>query len=237
MATQTYPSSIGINNVASELGLATYSMSQLYATCMVSGYGGLMYHNVDDPINQTTPYGMGISSNLDAKVAIYDPYNTGSKDNLKMSNWYNYYQDIEIVYDVEIYNSSSFDVTLTLWLRDQDTVNQFKIFSGTIPPSTSEKFNKYCAQGFYTSASTGGYDFYIDSLTTNAQSLLGQFVFMADPTVFDTDNVGANVNRTGYAAPTNPFDDNTKAQSFVVCDDNGSLISINKRTTVIIEFL
>lgn len=239
MATPAGGTAISINIIATELGLGTYSTSQLYATCMAGGYGGLMYHNVVNPNGQSNSYGMGLSSNLDAKTAIYDPYNTGSKDDLKLSNWYNYYQNIEIAYDVEIYNNSgNWDVTFDLWLRDDTGANQFKIWSGTIIASTNQIFNNYCAANFFTNNTIGGYDFYIDQLTTNAPNSLGATITMAAPSVTDTDGVGNGTSRTGYQCGTNPFDDATSPfQSFVVCDDNGSLIKINKRTTLIITFV
>ena len=102
----TTPSSgaISMNQVDNELAFvgSNESMAGFYGIAPNTGGSALMFHNLSmAPGNATT-----------AKTAIWDNYNAGT--NYKLSNWYNYTRDAQVVMTYTITNNSANQVDFEL---------------------------------------------------------------------------------------------------------------------------
>ena len=213
-----------------------------YNTANTGGGTGLMYHNLNMDNNNTTS----------AKVAIYDPLTANA--NMSMSNWYNYTRNIGMVMTYLITNSSSYGVNFDLVIWDQNDTSQGTIFSGLIITG-SDTGTQTVNTGLLTITGGGGissgYRIAIQNVTFSpgpnpvppAPPVLPSNTFAVTITVdsaSDTDGVGAGTTRTTYGpfsysetqnqppAPSPP----TPFTASKAVDSGGSLIYVNKRTTV-----
>ena len=233
---------ITFTQVAStELGFGQpYKMSDMYAVAAVGSAAGLMYHNLNmAPGNATT-----------AKVAIYDNYN--SLSNEKLTNWYNYSQDIGMVMTYLITNSSPYNVNFDLVIWDINDNTQGTIFSGVIITGT-DTGTQTVDTGLLTLSGVmaSGYRIAIQNVVfapgpnppPPAPPVLPPNTFSVSITVdsaSDTDGVGAGTTRTTYGpfsysetqnqppAPSPP----TPFTASKAVDSGGSLIYVNKRTSI-----
>ena len=223
-------SMIGIN---SELDLLTPAINidlkaDLYNTANTGGGTGLMYHNLNMAPNNTTS----------AKNAIYDPLTANA--NMSMSNWYNYTRDIGMVMTYLITNSSSYDVNIELTIWDQNDTPQ-----GTIVSTTVNANDNTGTQTVNTGllAITGGggissgYRIAVQNVSFNPPVTSVQTVSISVDSASDTDGVGAGTTRTTYGVPgyTESPPPSPPPASYVASkavDSGGSLIYVNKRTSI-----
>ena len=124
-----------MGDVSTETG-ATQNMDNFFDLANVGGNGGLNYSNL----------AMGISANLSAAVAIYNPFAAGQ--NLPLSNWYSYTQDEAIVWEFYIDNQTAdYIIDVSLEIYDGTTftgiqansISPSQVWSdtiGTVAPST-----------------------------------------------------------------------------------------------------
>jgi len=221
---------ITFTDVAStQLGFTTpYKMSDMYATAAAGGQAGLMYHNLNmAPGNATT-----------AKVAVYDPYNALSNE--KLTNWYNYFQDISMVMTYLVTNNSNYNVNISVVLWDSTNITQGTIFGGVVNANSNTGTQTVSTGLLSQSASmTSGYRVAVDSVMFSPGPGPGQTysVSLSVASASDTDGVGSSTTRTTYglggytesgppAPPPTPY---TKTKA---CDSSGSTIPCNKRTTI-----
>ena len=224
---------ITFTDVAStQLGFGQpYKMSDMYAVAAAGGAAGLMYHNLNmAPGNATT-----------AKVAIYDNYNALSNE--KLTNWYNYSQDIGMVMTYTVTNNSIYDVNIDVELWDSTDTPRGLIFNGLVISGTSTG-----AQTVNTGLSsqdaniTSGYRVAVQTVTFGPPPPgPGQTfsVSLAATSASDTDGVGASTTRTtyglgGYTESGPPAPPPAAYVSTKVTDSGGALIPCNKRTTFLI---
>ena len=211
-----------------------------YNTANTGGGTGLMYHNLNMDNNNTTS----------AKVAIYDPLTANA--NMSMSNWYNYTRNIGMVITYLITNSSSYGVNFDLVIWDTNDNAQGTIFTGAIAGGTNTG-TVTTDTGLLTLSGvmSSGYRIAIQNVVfapgpspvPPAPPVLPSNTFAVTITVdsaSDTDGVGAGTTRTTYGpfsysetqnqppAPSPP----TPFTASKAVDTSGSLIYVNKRTTV-----
>ena len=212
-----------------EFNLATpWEMSDVYATANTAGGGGLMYHNLN----------MAVGNSTTAKVAIWDNYNAGT--NYALSNWYNYAQDVGMVMTYLVTNNSPYDVDINIAIWDSSNVTQGTVFNGTVPANSNTGTNTI--NTFLLSQNmTGGYRIAIDSVTFAPPGVppppptVTWSIALSVASASDTDGVGASTTRTTYGiggysetsgVPPTPY------TATKVCDVSGNPIPCNKRTTV-----
>ena len=240
----TLPASgeISITDIVNELDYAILPTpiglkSDLYNTANTGGGTGLMYHNLNMASNGTTS----------AKVAIYDPL-TANAD-MTMSNWYNYARDIGMVMTYLITNNSSYDVNIQLVIWDTNNSSRGNIFNSQVN-ANSNTGTQTVNTGLLTITDPGG------SMSSGYRIAIQNVSFVTPPvppppfppsppnlftititidSASDTDGVGAGTTRTVYG--TFQYDDQapggvTTPFPAKVVDTSGSLIYVNKRTTV-----
>jgi hypothetical protein len=229
---------IAFSDVRTELGQSNPAeMSTFYDTANTGGNSGLMYHNLNMVGGSTT-----------ARVAIYNNYNAGT--NYKLTNWYNYTQDIGLVITYLITNSSSYNVTFNLAIWDSSNTNVGTIFNGFILNGTNTG-TQTVDTGCLSGTVTAGYRIAIQDIVFTpgptpippAPPVIPSSTFAVTITVnsaSDTDGVGAGTTRTTYGpfsysetqnqppAPSPP----TPFTASVATDTSGSTIFNNKRTTI-----
>ena len=226
---------ITFTDIANEMGFSQpYEMEDMYAIASTAGYNGLQYHNLN----------MGINNDKTAKSAIYEPGDASA--NMSTSNWYNYAQDVPLVINYEIINSSDYAVHIYITMWDSNDVQIDDIFQGTIGAKLTEG---------PTSMTTG--------ITTHHNDLVSgykiavQDVYFNPPPPFaaaylidldvlqttDTDGVGADTSRSAYnlggyteMGPNIPLPPpNIPYTATMAIDCNGNPIPCNKRTLFRIE--
>jgi hypothetical protein len=232
---------ISMIDINSELDLLTPAINidlkaDLYNTANTGGGTGLMYHNLNMDTNNTTS----------AKVAIYDPLNANS--NMTISNWYNYTRDIGMVMTYLITNSSAYDVNFDLVIWDQNDTAQGTIVSTTVNAS-SNTGTQTVNTGLLAITGGGGissgYRVAVQNVTFANPPGAGQTfsVSLSVDSASDTDGVGAGTTRTTYNLgsysesgptfpPAPPPPPPTPYTATKAVDTSGSLIYVNKRTTV-----
>lgn len=239
MTTPNTPDPISMVDINSELDLLTPATNidlkaDLYNVANTGGGLGLMYHNLNMYTNNTTS----------AKVAIYDPLTANA--NMAMSNWYNYTRDIGMVMTYLITNNSSYDVFISLVIWDQNNTSQGTIYDNPKVDANSNTGTQTVNTGLLTITGGGGissgYRVAVQNVTFANPPAPGQTfsVSLSVASASDTDGVGAGTTRTTYAlgsytesgptfppSPPSPPYTATKA-----VDTSGSLIFVNKRTTV-----
>lgn len=227
---------ISMIDINSELDLLTPAINidlkaDLYNTANTGGGTGLMYHNLNIASNNTTS----------AKVAIYDPLTANA--NMSISNWYNYARDIGMVMTYLITNNSSYNVNISLVIWDTNDLSQGTIFNGTVNAS-SNTGTQTVNTGLLTLSGNmpSGYRVAVDNVTFGTPPGFGQTftVSLSVASASDTDGVGAGTTRTTYSLgsytedgpnfpPPPPPTPYTPAKA---TDTSGSLIFVNKRTTI-----
>ena len=221
---------ITFTQVAStELGFGQpYLMSNMYAVAAAGGAGGLMYHNLNmAPGNATT-----------AKVAIYDNYNALSNE--KLTNWYNYSQDIGMVMTYLITNNSAYGVNISVVLWDSTNATQGTIYNSGVAANSNTGTQTVDTGLLSQSASMGsGYRVAVDTVTFMNPPNPGQTfsVSLSVASASDTDGVGASTTRTtyglgGYTESGPPAPPPTPYVSTKATDTSGNPIPCNKRTTI-----
>lgn len=199
-----------------------------YNTANTGGGTGLMYHNLNMDTNNTTS----------AKVAIYDPLNANS--NMTISNWYNYTRDIGMVMTYLITNSSSYDVNIELTIWDQNDTPQGTIVNTTVNAS-SNTGTQTVNTGLTTITGGGGissgYRIAVQNVSFNPPVTSVQTVSISVDSASDTDGVGAGTTRTTYGVPgyTESPPPSPPPAPYVASkavDSGGSLIYVNKRTSI-----
>ena len=199
-----------------------------YNTANTGGGIGLQYHNLNMASNNTTS----------AKVAIYDPLTANA--NMSISNWYNYTRDVGMVMTYLITNNSSYDVSMDLDIWDTSDTSQGNIFTGSIP-ANSNTGTQTVDTGLTTQFGSmpSGYRIAVETFSFQNPPGPGQTfsVTLSVASATDTDAVGAGVVRTTYSlgsysesGPPSPPSPPWTATKCV--DSSGSLIFVNKRTTV-----
>jgi len=246
MTTPNTPNAISMADINSELDLLTPAINidlkaDLYNTANSGGGLGLMYHNLSMATNNTTS----------AKVAIYDPYN--ANQNMTMSNWYNYTRNTGMVMTYLITNSSAYNVDISLVIWDTNDSAQGTIFQGVVNAS-SNTGTVTVNTGLLTLSGvmSSGYRIAIQNVVfapgpspiPPAPPVIPPVTYSVTITVdsaSDTDGVGAGTTRTTYGpfsysetqnqppAPPPPPSPFTASKAV---DTSGSLIFVNKRTTV-----
>ena len=236
---------ISMIDINSELDLLTPAINinlkaDLYNTASTGGGTGLMYHNLNMDNNNTTS----------AKVAIHDPFTANT--NMSMSNWYNYTRNIGMVMTYLITNSSPYNVNFDLVIWDINDNTQGTIFSGVIITGT-DTGTQTVDTGLLTLSGVmaSGYRIAIQNVVfapgpnppPPAPPVLPPNTFSVSITVdsaSDTDGVGAGTTRTTYGpfsysetqnqppAPSPP----TPFTASKAVDSGGSLIYVNKRTSI-----
>ena len=237
MTTPNTPDPISMEDINIELDLILASFpvelkADLYNTANTGGGVGLMYHNLNMDTNNTTS----------AKVAIYDPLTANA--NMAMSNWYNYTRDIGMVMTYLITNNSSYDVNIDLVIWDQNDTPQGTIYNNTLSAS-SNTGTQTVDTGLKTITGGGGissgYRVAVQNVTFVNPPAPGQTfsVSLSVASASDTDGVGAGTTRTTYSlgsysesGPTFPPTPPTPYTAAKATDTSGSLIFVNKRTTI-----
>ena len=232
---------ISMIDINSELDLLTPATNidlkaDLYNTANTGGGTGLMYHNLN----------MASGNATSAKVAIYDPLNANA--NMSMSNWYNYLRDCGMVMTYLITNNSSYDVFIDLVIWDQNNTSQGTIYNNPKVDANSNTGTQTVNTGLLAITGGGGissgYRVAVQNVTFQPGPGPGQTfsVALGTPSASDTDGVGAGTTRTTYALgsytedgptfpPTPPSPPYTATKAV---DASGSLIPVNKRTTITI---
>ena len=199
-----------------------------YNTANTGGGTGLMYHNLNMDTNNTTS----------AKVAIYDPLNANS--NMTISNWYNYTRDIGMVMTYLITNSSSYDVNIELTIWDQNDTPQGTIVNTTVNAS-SNTGTQTVNTGLLTITGGGGissgYRIAVQNVSFPPPVTSVQTVSISVDSASDTDGVGAGTTRTTYGVPgytesPPPAPPPAPYVASKAVDTSGSLIYVNKRTSI-----
>lgn len=216
---------ISMGDVVTETN-AVASMDNFFSLSLISGLGGLMYHNLQ----------MGPSNNLSAKAAIYDVDNSGA--NFELSAWYNYTQDPNILLDISLANNNPFyDIGINLYLSDG--VNDYPFFGTNLAPGAPP----FIAQDFDTNiaVSTIGAGGYFIRIDANANYVgppppPGPGVNGNTTTSSDVDGVGSGTTRTttdpGNFDEFNPL----PIQDVVAGANAATAIPVNKRTYVELTF-
>ena len=225
---------ITMSDVKAEVNFGNpVKMSDLYGLALISGAGGLMYHNLNmSPGNATT-----------AKVAIYDPNN--ANQNRSLDNWYNYNQTPNIVLNFDINNNvGTGDINFELFIVDPDTSPiTFYTFSpnytGSLASATSVSETNFDTGVPVTNFNSGyqigvsaTYSPYPPPPLAPGPTITASAVGAAS----DTDGVGPGTMRRGLASTFNlaPL-----AQTVIVDGNTPSgrfEILINKRTTFQLDF-
>lgn len=240
----TTPSSgpISMDQVDNELAFvgSNESMAGFYGIAPNTGGSALMFHNLS----------MASGNATTAKVAIWDNYNAGT--NYKLSNWYNYTRDAQVVMTYSVTNNSAYPVGFDLVIFNSSGANVGTIYSagggsplnggGTTASGTSTGPSALGTIG------SSGYSIAIQGMSFqpgpfSPPPFFPTVTFSVTVTInsaSDTDGVGGGTTRTTYGTftysetasqpptpPTNPF-------PAVVVDTSGGPIAINKRTSVTI---
>ena len=233
----TLPTSgqISITDIVNELDYAILPTpiglkSDLYNVANTGGGTGLMYHNLNMATNNTTS----------AKNAIYDPLTANA--NMTMSNWYNYTRDTGMVMTYLITNNSSYDVFIDLVIWDQNNTSQGTIFNNSVNASSNTGTQTVDTGALtITGGMSSGYRVAVQNVTFTGPPGPGQTfsVSLSVDSASDTDGVGAGTTRTTYnlgsyseSGPTFPPTPPTPYTATKAVDTSGSLIYVNKRTTV-----
>ena len=229
---------ISMIDINSELDLLTPATNidlkaDLYNTANTGGGTGLMYHNLN----------MASGNATSAKVAIYDPLNANA--NMSMSNWYNYLRDCGMVMTYLITNNSSYDVFIDLVIWDQNNTSQGTIYNNPKVDANSNTGTQTVNTGLLAITGGGGissgYRVAVQNVTFANPPGPGQTftVSLSVDSASDTDGVGAGTTRTTYnlgsyseSGPTFPPTPPTPYTATIAVDTSGSLIYVNKRTTV-----
>jgi hypothetical protein len=229
---------ISLGDIQTEMGFASASLSGFYDISGGLGGGGLMWHNVPNTTGGLNTYGIGIGNTASA-IDIYNAYTTSN--GLSTGLWYNYYQDPEIVFTINISHNGTpgiqpdVDFQIVIYNDASPPSALYTAFGGLVNPGQSISYTDYVANNTYASSSYGGYFFKVENLTAQGTTNPIFFSIIA----YDSDGAGPGQNRDVYYPTTNPFDMFTPKQTFTCCDDttlSGSLIAINKRTTIEITF-
>jgi hypothetical protein len=226
---------ISMIDINSELDLLTPAINidlkaDLYNTANTGGGTGLMYHNLNMASNNTTS----------AKNAIYDPLTANA--NMPISNWYNYTRNTGMVMTYLITNSSSYDVNIDLNIWDTNDNARGTIFTGLITAGFNTG-TQTVDTGLLTitGVMASGYRIAVQNVTFASPPGPGQTfsVSLAVTSASDTDGVGAGTTRATYSlgsysesGPTFPPTPPTPYTATKAVDTSGSLIYVNKRTTV-----
>jgi hypothetical protein len=240
----TTPSSgpISMNDVSLEIGGATPNMNNFYTLSLGGGLGLGQYHNL----------AMGPGGNLTYKIAVYDPKSIGSTgENLKLENFYNYNQNPNGIFDINLTNSQpDFEVNYQFFLGPTglSTAPGPPFLSGNLPANggTYNVTNLDSGVGMTgTNFPDGVYNIY---MTADSPPLPPfpppppTVTINASGSASDTDNVGAGLIRVNNASAI-AFD-NTAPQVFIpIVQGNigaggaaGTGIFVNKRTTFSLTF-
>lgn len=230
---------IAMSDVRNETN-ATETMYNFYSLSQIGGGGGLMYHNLTMAAGNTTT----------ARVAIYDPFTTGaSGTNLKLSNWYNYSQTPNMVFNIFITNNSvNYDVTTDVYIYDPASTTAYGINGNpftTVNTNGSDVTLPDYDTGVVANTTNFANGYYQINLTINI-TYIG--VLLPEPglgnvtpntlTSSDTDGAGPpgtvrnSVNIPAMFSPGNPFN----YASAIGGNIAGNNIYVNKRTTFTLTF-
>jgi hypothetical protein len=225
---------IAMSDVKAEVNFGNpVKMSDLYGLALISGAGGLMYHNVNmSPGNATT-----------AKVAIYDPNN--ANQNRSLDNWYNYNQTPNIVLNFDIINNvATGDINFELFIFDPGatppTFIQFSPpYTGSLATSASVSETNFDT-GVSVTSIVQGYQIGVEATYTPSPPppiFPGPTITVsAIGAASDTDGVGPGTMRRGLSSTFNMV---PLAQTVIVDGNTPSgrfEILINKRTTFQLDF-
>ena len=232
----------------------TQSMYNFYNFANFGGNGTLQYHNLE----------MGPSNTQNAKTLIYDPVSIGaSGQNLKLENWYNYYQGATGRFNISLFNNcTDNDVLVELYVADlyQSPVTYLRVWGpDNGPGGANTAYNLVLNNG--SDFSQTEVDIGVAMTVSNFPS--GTYVIFADlsatyyapppppppgpPTTVsgsgsasDTDGVGAGTTRTLNAGGI-VFDAANPVAKVPIVTGNipggtGDGIYVNKRTTFSITF-
>jgi hypothetical protein len=236
----TTPSSgpISMGDVSTEIGGATESMNNFYTLSLGGGLGLGQYHNL----------AMGPGNNLTYKIAIYDPKSIGSTgENLKLENFYNYNQNPNGIFDIDLLNNAGSDVNCQFFLGPTGLTTSAGLtpfFTANLPASggTGGATNFDSGVGMTgTNFPDGVYNIYMtaDSLPPFPPPPPPPPTISATGSASDTDNVGAGLFRVINTGAIN-FDYTSPLPFLPIVQGNigaGAGIFVNKRTTFSIEFL
>jgi hypothetical protein len=206
--------------------------ADLYNVANTGGGTGLMYHNLN----------MASGNATSAKTAIHGPL-TANAD-MTMSNWYNYLRDCGMVMTYLITNSSAYNVNIQLIILDsagntQGTIANESIISNTDTGTHTVNTGLLTITGGMTS----GYRIAVADVSFMSPPGISETytISLSVTSASDTDGVGAGTTRTTYrlpgyteigpnppAPPTPP----TPYTTTIAVDTSGSLIYVNKRTTI-----
>ena len=245
MTTPVSPNPISMDDVSTEIGGATESMNNFYTLSLGGGLGLGMYHNLT----------MGPGNNLTYKTAIYDPKSIGSTgENLKLENFYNYNQNPNGIFDIDLLNNAGTDVNC-------------QFFLGPTGLTTSAGLTPFFTAVLPAGGGTGGatnFDSGVGMTGTNFPDGVYNIYMTADsvppfppppppppppPTISatgsasDTDNVGAGLVRVNNASAI-AFDYLNPQVFLPIVQGNigaggaaGTGIFLNKRTTFSLTFV
>jgi hypothetical protein len=230
---------ISMTDINSELDLLTPAenmrlKSDFYNTANTGGGNGLMYHNLN----------MASGNATSAKVAIYDPLTANA--NMTMSNWYNYTRNIGMVMTYLITNNSSYNVNISVVIWDTNNITQGTIYNNTVN-ANSNTGTQTVNTGLLTQSGQmpSGYRVAVDNVQFPTPPGAGQTfsVSLSVASASDTDGVGAGTTRTTYGLgsysestwagpPAPPPPPPTPYTATKAVDTSGSLIYVNKRTSI-----
>jgi hypothetical protein len=218
---------ISMNDVFVETGL-TRNMDNFFDVATVGGGGGGMYHNL----------AMGPSNNLSFKQAIYDQYNSGQ--NMRLSYWYNYSQNPDMLIDWDFNNSNTEnDVTVNIGFYDPASTSYNMFASFTVNNSGgSDVQSNYNSAQLPSSYNNGLYEVVCDvaAIYVGGGRPPGAGVNNNTTSASDTDGVGPGTTRV--ANNITNFDSTNPITQFPLVQGNisGTNIYINKRTSVSVQF-
>jgi len=225
---------ISMGDVNLETNLST-EMSNFFATSLVGGLGGLMYHNL----------AMGPSNTQTAKQAIYDPFSIGaSGTNLNLTAWYNYSQTPNLTLTFTITNNNAdnnIDYIISLFSPSLGSYTQ--IYMSNISPASST------TETDYTATVTVNPSNFPDGLYKIAFEATASYLgpppppggpILVSASAFDPDGAGTpgNVRIVPPSIPS--FNQNTPLSRFFLVYGNiaGATagIYVNKRTEFTVTF-
>lgn len=225
---------ISMGDVNTETSL-TQSMNNYFASSLLGGLGGLMYHNL----------AMGPSNTQTARQAIYDPFSLGaSGQNLALTAWYNYDQTPTLILSWSLTNNNvNNNVTVDIQIYDPASATSTGFPGGNImlPAGGGNDTQTNFDTGIVinsTNFANGVYElsFNMSAMYIGPPPPPGAGVSGNTASASDTDNVGAGTVR----AVTNPaaFDQNNPITGarYVYGNISGSGIYVNKRTTFSMTF-
>jgi len=229
MTTPIAGNPISMNDVYNETNL-NRNMDNFFDVANVGGGGGLMYHNL----------AMGLSSNLTAKSAIYDQYNSGT--NMNLSYWYNYTQDANMIISWKFTNNNTEnDVDVNLGFSDGNPASTQNFVALSLPSAGGQDIqDDYNTNLPANTTFPGGlYDVRCDvsAFFVGGGRPPGAGVNNNNTSASDTDGVGPGTARGVQNIPN--FDSFNPLTQVLIVDGNisgANLIYINKRTTVNVDF-